>query len=162
MSRFHRHALREPMVWLMLGLPLAAVLAGVATLLIALGGVADPVYGSVSRSGPVPADELRQQRAAARLGLAATLEIDASGEIALRLTPVDMPLPELRLTLVHPTDQRKDRSVQLVRDSGGFYRGHIADARQTRAVVIEPQDRSWRLSGRIGPGAASLVLGAGI
>lgn len=54
-----RHALREPMVWLMLGLPLAALLAGIATWAIA---VAHPADTGDLLLGPVPRDAAPPRR----------------------------------------------------------------------------------------------------
>lgn len=51
-----RPALREPMVWLMLALPLAALLGGIVTLAIALAHPAQTSDGEPLRLGPVPHD----------------------------------------------------------------------------------------------------------
>ena len=70
---------REPLVWLVIGLPAMVVVAGVWTLVVAArAGGADSVPDTVRRTAQVQQADLGPDREAARLGLEAELAVDAS------------------------------------------------------------------------------------
>ena len=96
-----RPALLEPMVWLMLGIPAATVLAGIATLVIAssAGGL-DAAPEPVQRTLQAQVADLGPDRRAAAAGMQATLRVDGAGRIDVAL-PASPGAPTLRL--VHPT-----------------------------------------------------------
>jgi hypothetical protein len=141
-----RHAWREPMVWLMLAIPAATVVAGIATLRLARAeGGLDAAPESVQRTAQTQVTDLGPDRRAAALGLQANLRVDARGRPVLRL-------PEradgaLALRLVHPT--RADGDLEWTRAvPGGDWSGPAVPIAARGHWVLEPADRAWRLVGR--------------
>lgn len=143
---------REPMLALVIGIPLASVVAGVATLVIAAGGPGDAMDADVRRVAQVQTADLAPDRAGARLGLEANAAIDGAGAIEVRFQTVAEPVAEsLVLALRHGADAERDLVATLTRVDGGRYLGRLPGPRAAGAynAVLEPADRSWRLVGRL-------------
>jgi uncharacterized protein len=150
----------NPVLWLVITLPLLAVAASLASLALA-----------VSRGDPeLPKDyhwegaglERDDQRLAlaAQLGIGATLGYDpATGRCTVTLRGA---APEaLRLALVHPGDPRADRRLTLAR-AGDSYRGDCAALPPAHwwLELSDDQER-WLLRGRTRGGLLQPVpLGA--
>ena len=156
-----RPAAREPMLWLVVALPVFAVVAGIATLVLALrSGGADAVPSQVRRTAQIQVADLSADQLALRAKLRATLQVDVgTGALELRLLgAAASPPPTLRLDLVHPLHAEADRSLILVA-SGSTWHGRIDPARthawNLRLVSI---DASWRLIGRLEREAAQATL----
>ncbi len=80
-----RPPLREPMVWLVIGLPVVAVVAGIALLVIATrSGSSDAVIDTVARTAQIQTAELGPDARAQALKLSAVLQVDGP---RLRLLP---------------------------------------------------------------------------
>ncbi|AWV06285.1 FixH family protein [Marilutibacter maris] len=138
-----RHPLREPMVWLLIGLPVAAVVAGIATIVISSGG-SDAVIDPVERTAQIQTVELGPDERARELKLSAVLQVDgqrllllpASGAWTRDTTAPTVPASAgaesgddasaeqrardgtshdrpLTLVLSHPTDAAQDLQVEL-------------------------------------------------
>lgn len=137
---------REPWPWILASGPAIAIVAGFATLAIALstedGLVSDDYY----KQGLAVNQVLRREARARELHLAATATLAGPGvRIALRGTGEIY--PELRLRLVHPTRSGRDQVVAL-RASGGVYEGDfIALNGEPRLLVLEDAASTWRLTG---------------
>jgi hypothetical protein len=143
----------------MLG-PAIVVVAGIATLAIAVhsddGLVADDYY----KRGLAINQTLERNARAEALGLAATIDVRADGDVALVLVAKagepDARPPTLRLRLAHPTRAGEDRATVLVAEGDGRYAGRVAPLDGGRWRVIVETDR-WRL-----PGVESRVPVAGL
>lgn len=152
---------REPMLALVIGIPLATVAAGIATLVIAARGPGDAMDDGVRRVAQAQIVDLAPDREAARLGLGATATIDAAGTVELRFRTGTPPAAQtLVLTLRHSTDPQLDRVVTLNRDSVR-YAGRLTAARAPGAynAMLGPADGSWRLVGRLALNGDRLDLG---
>lgn len=156
---------REPMVWLVIGLPLLAVCYGLVTLYLAIvnrdGMVVDDYY----ERGLEINQLLDRDRAATRLGLRAQLQLDAAtGAVVVRLTTASSAsekLPEsVKLRWMHATRSGYDQTEQLVRSRDGAYRSAIPTLVPGHWYVrLEAQD--WRLQGSMHmPGDSSLAMNA--
>ena len=136
--------------WLLMLGPAIVVVAGIATLAIAVrsddGLVADDYY----KRGLAINQTLERGERAHALGLAATLDVGADGAVALDLVAKvhepDARPPTLRLRLAHPTRAGEDRATVLVAEGDGSYAGRVAPADGGRWRVIVETDR-WRLPG---------------
>ena len=156
-----RPAAREPMLWLVIALPLAAVIAGIATLVLALRhGGADAVPSEVRRTAQIQVADVHADRQALDAGLSAVLDIDAStGAVALRLHGARTePASTLQLELIHPVRADADRTVALVA-SGSTWHGRI-DAVREHAwnLRLSAPDARWRLVGRLERVATEAML----
>ena len=96
-----RPAHREPMLWLVIGLPTLVVIASLVTVWIsARSGASDPVVDDVRRTAQIQTTELAPDAAAAKLGLSAVLSLQDG---TLMLVPVTGTFPRKAslLSLIH-------------------------------------------------------------
>lgn len=150
---------REPMLALVWGLPLAAVVAGIATLVIAARS-SDEGDGRVRRVAQTQTADLAPDRAAARLGLSATVSFEAEGVVHVALDAALAGDGTLGLSLRHGTDPRRDRELTLSRVEGATYAGLLPAPLDAGAYNAEltPEDDAWRLVGRLEGGAIRVAL----
>ena len=155
---------REPMLALVIGLPLAAVVASIATLVIAARGPGDAMEHGVRRVAQAQTADLAPDYEAARLGIEATLAIDADGTVALQFESGESPAGPLALTLRHGTDPSRDRVVTLERRDGTRFGGRLPLPRAAGAynLTLAPPDGGWRLVGRLDAGSRRVALQAAL
>jgi uncharacterized protein len=161
-ARGPRPVWREPMLWLVTGLPLLVLVAAAVTLALALRAPVDASATQVRRIAQVQLQDLAPDREAARRGLRARLEVDpARGLIEVRLatgsdaTGVD---EHLVLQLLHPVSARHDRLVPLQR-AGYHWRAQIEPwSPQAWEVRLAPPRGEWRVGGRLPRGQRDAVL----
>jgi hypothetical protein len=144
-----RHWWREPMVWLIIALPLAAVIGGLITVWIAARGSDPLVAEDYYKQGLVIHQVLERDARAAALNLSAELRVDG-GSLEVRLTGrLDAYPDRLTLNVIHPTRSEADRAITLSASDQGFYRAQLPDLDSgQRRLLLEPEDRAWRLTGR--------------
>lgn len=152
-----RGAFREPMVWLVAGLPAAAVLAGIATIVLAVGS--DAGDARVRRIAQTQTTDLAPDQEAARRALRGELRLDGEA-VRLALTGEATQAPGLQLVLRHALDPARDREARLVRAGEGLYLGRLDGPRASGAYNAElaPEGGEWRLVGRLEPAAVSTGL----
>jgi hypothetical protein len=152
---------REPMLWLVLGLPAAAVIAGFATLFIAVNnGSSDSVRDRVQRTAQVQTADISADLAAEQLGLSGVLERTAdTGALSLRVEGTALEAARLQLVMSHPTDAAADLEVRLVRNDGRWI-GRLPDpaAKNDWLLSVAPEGAAWRLRGRLRAGATEAAL----
>lgn len=145
-----RPAWREPMVWLMAGLPAASVVAGVMLLVTAVrAGGADEVDATVQRHAQAQVAELGPDEAARRLQVSALVRVHDGLVEAL---PVSGPLPRdraLLLTLDHPTDAGQDRHLVLQPGGNGWVARATLPTGHDWLLRLAPEDGHWRVVGRM-------------
>ncbi|MCB1930047.1 MAG: FixH family protein [Rhodocyclaceae bacterium] len=139
---------REKLVWMLISLPAAAIVGGIATIVIATrtsdGLVADDYYKQgLAINQTIARDEMARQ-----LGLVAQIELGADSVRARLESRVAAPLPDrLVLTLVHPTRSGEDQLVTLTRQ-GDMYAGEIHNPSAGRwQIRLEDERRNWRMNG---------------
>jgi hypothetical protein len=155
----HSRAWREPMMWLVAGLPLTSVIAGVWLVTKLSGGPPnDVVRDDVRRVSQVQVVDLAPDQLARQLGLSMLLSV-LDDRLELRVAAGSRPenLP-LRLVLAHPLDAGQDRELLLQPD------GEIWHATWTPAtdhdwnVTLSPPEGRWRITGRLSRGAGAAML----
>lgn len=141
---------REPWVWLIIALPLSAVIGGIATIFIAVSTSDGLVVDDYYKRGKAINRDLARDRAAARHRLEATIAIAADGRrLTLRLQATDYSPPEaLMLSLLHPTRKGQDQRIPLVRSEAGRYTGEL-DALAAGNWYVQLEADDWRLSGKL-------------
>ncbi len=151
---------REPWVWLLIALPMTAVIGGMITIYLAVSSADGLVVDDYYKRGKAINRDLARDEAAARYGLEGRLALAAAGEeVSLSLTPVDGGWPDrVRLSLLHPTRAGFDQVIELLHAGGGSFRGRIKALAQGHwYVLLEGVD--WRLSGTLAvPQSAALIL----
>jgi hypothetical protein len=151
---------REPMVWMMIALPMAAVVAGLSTLAIAIrSGSTDAVPDVVRRTLQIQDSDIAADRRAIELALRGELLIDPeTGAIEARLDGLDRNEPTLSLRLLHAGRASRDLDVRLVQN-GERWLGRVEDTTgQAWNIELASADGSWRVGGRLDPGARSSPL----
>lgn len=142
---------QEPYVWLLISLPLSAVVAGFYTLYLAIvsddGLVADDYYKRGKEINRV----LKRDQVAASLGLSADTRFDFDlGKIVVNLknrSAFKAPA-QLSLRLLHATRAGYDQSLVLQRLPDGKYFGLYQSLVPGRWYV-QLETEEWRLSGQL-------------
>lgn len=148
---------RNYALWLVLGIPVATLVAGVWTIVAisSESGVdADP--DPVRRTAQVQQVSLQADQAAAERGLSASLDIDADGGL-LTLGQATGPLAPV-LQLVHPIQSSLDREIVLQPHPRGWRCPEPIAAAHGWQLRLVAADGSWRLVGRYQPGDTRVEL----
>ena len=155
-----RRAFREPMVWLMIGLPAASVVAGLMLVATAVrSGGADEVTDAVRRTAQIQVSELGPDAQAEAMKLSAVLSVDKA---ATRILPVSGEFVRsevLLLTLSHPTDSTQDRQLTLEPTELGWSAVAEIGTAHDWFAQLAPVDGRWRLRGRLEAGQRAAHLG---
>jgi len=154
-----RAAWREPLVWLVFGLPAIAVVALAWMMFIAAGpGSTDSVDTAVKRTAQIQVADLSPDEAASRLRLAALLRIDGKDlEILALHAGFDTAAP-LKLALRHPTRADLDHELLMQPTATGWRAPLELDLSHDWKLQLVPQDGRWRLQGRLPRGQLSARL----
>lgn len=147
-------------MWLMVALPMTAVIGGMITIYLAVSTSDGLVVDDYYKRGKAINRDLARDGAAARYQLKATIDIDLrDNRMQLLLESMVAELPEtLTFSLLHPTQPGHDQVIILQHAGEGLYYGAIDElARSKWYLQLEADD--WRLSGSMQiPQSESLVL----
>lgn len=152
---------REPWPWLLIALPGSAVIAGFATLVIALQGDDGVVADQFRRDGLAIYRDERRDAAARDLRVQASIEHRlVDGEVTVVLAgPVTPRAARLQLLLSHATLARHDRMV-ILEGAGETYRAMLGALPAGHwHLELGPTDRRWRLRGDFRNHIGRLELG---
>ncbi|PIQ38200.1 MAG: hypothetical protein COW59_03090 [Lysobacterales bacterium CG17_big_fil_post_rev_8_21_14_2_50_64_11] len=151
---------REPMVWLMMALPAAAVVAGLTTVAIAVRASGDDaVPESVRRTAQIQVADLAADQQAARRKLRAQLQLTRStGAVQVAMLGSALADDRLDLRFIHTTDGAQDMRTTLVR-SGDVWLGR-SNAAMDRpwSLSLSGETDAWRLQGSLPVGQDSVLL----
>ena len=151
---------REPWVWLMIALPMSAVIGGMITIYLAVSTSDGLVVDDYYKRGKAINMDLARDEAAARYQLRATIDLDLRDNLMqLQLQSAADSLPKvLTFSVLHPTQPGRDQLIELRHAGDGMYYGDIDEiARGHWYLQLAADD--WRLSGKMQiPLAGDLVL----
>ncbi len=141
---------REPWVWLLIALPMSAVIGGIVTIIIAVSTSDGLVVDDYYKRGKAINRDLARDRMAAQHRLEAHFDFETDGRrVALQLRARDyLPPAALMLSLLHPTRKGEDQRVRLVRTDAGRYTGGL-DALAPGNWYVQLEADDWRLSGKL-------------
>lgn len=141
---------REPMVWLVLGIPLASIVAGVGLVVVAVrSGGSDAIGDEVKRVSQIQTTDLGPDHAARRLGLLAVIKVsDGMVEVLPASAGFDR-AASLHATFEHPLHAAADLQLQLQPSELGWRAEQRIDGSHDWRVRLAPNDGSWRLLGRL-------------
>ena len=154
---------REPLMWLVVGVPALTVVAGFATLVLAARGGDTVVRDDFRSDGLALYADPARDAAASAAGARATLAFDAPArQLRATLSLAQGRLPDRLLVLLsHGARAELDRMTTLRRLHGGAYAGTLDALPDGRwAVELTPPDRGWRLRGEFAGPAALVELRA--
>jgi hypothetical protein len=141
---------QEPMVWLIIALPVSAVIAGLLTIWIASRTADTLVSDDYYKVGMAPLQHGERDRMAAALGVQAEL-IGQPGALRVRLAGrFDSAPQRLELLLAHPARAAEDVRLDLTEIGPGLFETALPDliAAGKRRVVLSAEDPAgWRLTG---------------
>ncbi len=141
-------AIREPMVWLMFGIPILTAIAGLYTLHIAgLANATDVVNMPVTRMAQVQEADFSADEAAARKNLIAHLKIENDHLVIFGITSTTDKF--LTLDLQHPIDQSQDLHFQMHRQGNRFVSPASISKNNDWLLQLSDPSRQWRLVGRL-------------
>ena len=150
---------RQPWPWFLMSLPMAAIIGGVITAWLATRDADSLVSDDYYKEGLAIRQVLDRDAKAKALGVAATLDVQG-GRLSVALSGNVGKVSGLRLHLIHPTRAEQDLSVNLPAAPGRPFAADLPPLQAgKRQLVLEPNDRSWRLTGEwFGPFVGQLTL----
>ena len=139
---------RQRWPWFLIAGPAIVVVAGIATIWIAIvtddGVVADDYY----KRGLAINQAIDRAEKARALGVRATVDVEGDGRVAVSLASADGAAEAapaaLRVRFVHPTRAGEDRVALLPASGAGRYEGRVVPLADGRWRVIVETDH-WRL-----------------
>ena len=141
---------REPMVWMLIAIPLAAVIMGVVMITLATQTFSGLVVDDYYKKGKQINRVLARDRLAHELGLAAGLKLEAGGRVEIRFDPQApfVPGDTIELNLVHATMPGLDRRLQLRKTGTHLLVGNLGLPGNGR-WNLSLQTEDWRLTGSL-------------
>lgn len=139
---------RQGWPWFLIAFPATAVVAGIATLVIAVQTFDGMVVDDYYKEGRAIVQTIGRVEHAREIGLRAGVKV-RSESIRIELAAPDAAsLPgRIRLTVVHPTRGGQDQEL-VIAGSAGVYEASLAPLGTGRWLfVIEDEARSWRMDG---------------
>lgn len=140
----------EPMVWLIIALPVAAVIGASTSAWIAIKNADTPVIEEHAKQGMgIISLAAERDRKAAELGAEATLSAQP-GRLTLTLSGhFATPPKHLLLTLAHPSNADLDMVVLLEPAGDNEYAAAYASIPDGKRLLdLSPSDKAWRLTGQ--------------
>lgn len=154
-------AIREPMVWLMFGIPLLTAVAGFYTLHIAgLAKATDVVNMPVSRMAQVQQSDLAADVNAARTRISARLNISGGKWVVSGVGQLGK--QNLLLDLQHPIDKTQDLSLRLHKQGNLFVSSAPINKKNDWLLQLSDEKKQWRLVGRLRKQADTAELRASV
>jgi hypothetical protein len=152
--------LRNPVLWLVVGIPLATLAGGYWTLRLAYQGGNDEVPDYVTRTGQAQVAEFSPDRAAARAGLRLSLSFDAVAGRVTAMQEAGRPLPAqpLALRFVHPLRAGEDRTIALLPVGAGWQAAMPRIADNAWRLVLSDAGDQWRVVGQRSSHATAVTL----
>lgn len=139
---------QEPMVWLMVGIPAATVIAGLATLAIAIrSGSMDTVPSSVQRVAQAQVLASVIDDSTSGKGYRGYLLLDRSAtawRVSVKTVPATLAAEPLRVLFVHPTLAIRDVRVDLA--AGETSITGVPDF-IPQQIIVSDAAGTWRLVG---------------
>nr|WP_238481471.1 FixH family protein [Motilimonas sp. E26] len=133
-------------VWLIILLPLSAVIAGISTVIIAHNNKVDLVAEDHVKTGKAIHADLSKSEQAVKLGISLDLTLDGTSGLISFNGGQYQPGQVLKLSFYHATLAENDFNLMLSADASGVYRFDLDQAIDGKwATRIEPFDGSWRV-----------------
>ncbi|MET0808285.1 MAG: FixH family protein [Pseudoxanthomonas sp.] len=152
---------RQPVMWLVIGLPLASVVAGIIMFIVAGGSDAiDTSPDQVRRTAQIQTTDLGPDQVASAEKLSAIVRLDPEKK-QVEVLPVSGDFERnvpLRLALAHPTRAELDVELLLQPTELGWRTASGLDSSHDWNIRLGPADGHWRLQGRLPRGQLATNL----
>lgn len=142
---------REPWPWILMIMPVTAVVAGSFMMWLAVSTEDGLVEDDYYKKGLTINQTIERDQVAQSLHIKAQLMVgDDPGHVRMMLQAGDLgALPQqLRLKVLHPTRSGLDQEVLLTQRGEGYYEGGIKQLGAAKwRLILEDMDKHWRLTG---------------
>lgn len=139
--------------WFLIFFPASAVVAGIATIILAVQSDDGLVKDDYYKAGLAINQTLERKQYAQELNLSADVKWEQLTQtLTLKLAGNLAKLPSrLTLQLAHTTQANHDQNVTLfLSPDNKSYTGRLDKIRSGNWIVIlEPKEKSWRITGRV-------------
>ncbi len=132
--------------WVLIILPLCAVVASVTTLFIAIANKPDMVVEDYYKKGKAINVDLTRLDNAFRLALKFQLDVDQDNQVELTQLMGEKQQAALRLRFIHRTQKIKDFELLMTADANGLYSSHVEHSFDGKwTIQLESFNASWRI-----------------
>ena len=140
---------KEPWAWFIFFLPFSAVVAGIATYIIANHDPDPLVVGDYYKKGKAINLELTKIKQAQKLGMKFELQLKEN-QLLIKATGIERVFPLLNVNFYHPTIEAKDFYLALTPDGNGDFR-HVFEQSMTGKwqITITPFENHWKIQNTI-------------
>lgn len=155
---------REPMMWLVMGLPAVVVVACIWLVVVASRDSSDSVGDVVKRTAQIQVADLSPDARAKELGLSALVRIEEGYVEVLPVTGDFARDQPLRVVLRHPIVAASDIELRAEPSDNGWRVDTDVARENDWNLELMPEGMAWRLKGRLPRGearAAHLPASAG-
>ncbi|WDD97264.1 FixH family protein [Thalassomonas actiniarum] len=136
---------KEPWAWLIFTLPAIAIVAGVATYIIANHEPDALVIGDYYKKGKAINLELGKIKQAQKLGIRFNLTL-TDDSLVLSPTGIEKEFPLLNVNFHHATLAEKDFSLVLTADGNGDFRQALEQRVSGKwKITITPFENHWKI-----------------
>ncbi len=139
----------EPWAWLVFILPFTAVVAGIATYIIANTDADTLVVGEYYKKGKSINLEVGKVKTAQKLGMRFALK-HSNNELVIKPTGIEKTFPLLNVNFFHPTLEARDFYLSMTPDGNGHFR-HQFDEKITGKwkVTLTSFEGHWKIQDTI-------------
>ncbi len=135
----------EPWAWLVFILPFTAVVAGIATYIIANTDPDTLVVGDYYKTGKGINLQVTKVKHAQKLGMRFALTF-ANHELVIKPTGIEKIFPLINISFFHPTQEKKDFSLALTPDGNGHFRHTFDhDISGKWKITLTPFENHWKI-----------------
>lgn len=141
---------QEPLVWLLIAIPLSAVIMGVVMITLAIQSYSGLVVDDYYKKGKQINRVIARDKFAYELGLAAGLQFATDGMVEVRFDPEVQFVPgeQIELSLIHTTKPGLDQTLLLDKIDTYLLTGKL-DLKGEGRWNIYLQTPDWRLTGSL-------------
>ena len=148
----------NPVMWLVVGLPLVSMIFGIGLVVIANHDSDDAIVDKVDRTAQMQVADLGPDARAQQMELGAVVRV---GGGAIDVIPVRGDFERrqlLKLSLLHPAHSADDRVIDVMPSPLGWHAAFKVDASSEWNVRLAPADGAWRIGGRLPKGQRAVAL----
>lgn len=140
---------REPWAWLVFILPFTAVVAGIATYIIANTDPDTLVVGDYYKTGKSINLQVAKVKNAQKLGMRFALQL-TDNKLVIKPTGIEKVFPLLNVNFFHPTLEKKDFFLALTPDGNGYFRHEFDNTVAGKwKITITPFENNWKIQDTI-------------
>jgi hypothetical protein len=138
------------MVWLLIGIPLSAVVMGVVMITLAIQSFSGLVVDDYYKKGKEINRVLARDQFAYELGLVAGISLESGGKVEVRFDPEVQFIPgdQIELKMIHATLPGLDQQLLLRKSGTHLLQGELSLPGEGRWNLFL-QTADWRLTGSL-------------